>query len=202
MKKRENSNKLRLVLHMKNKRTNGFSFRGPIMALVTVTVSGLALTGCSGADMTRAFGLRRDAPDEYTVTTRAPLSMPPSDDLQTPREGAPRPQDESPRLQALETLSPNVALEGVNGTSSTGQEALGSEAQATSPQGRQELGHPESGFVNNVMFWNRGEAGSVVDGDAENARLKHNSAMGKSPIDGTTPTVKDEKNDSGFLGVF
>ncbi len=44
-----------------------------------VAVSGVlvALTGCSGSDLSRAFGLERSMPDEYTVTTQPPLSMPP-----------------------------------------------------------------------------------------------------------------------------
>jgi hypothetical protein len=35
------------------------------------------LAGC-GQDTARTLGLTRDAPDEFQVTTRAPLSMPPS----------------------------------------------------------------------------------------------------------------------------
>ena len=36
-----------------------------------------SLAGCGGGDVSRTFGLTRDAPDEFQVTTRAPLSMPP-----------------------------------------------------------------------------------------------------------------------------
>ena len=49
----------------------------------------ILLAGCSGDKLTRTFGLTRDAPDEYTVTTRAPLSMPPDYNLRPPRPGAP-----------------------------------------------------------------------------------------------------------------
>ena len=35
----------------------------------------LALSACSTDGLTRTFGLTRDAPDEFTVTTRAPLSV-------------------------------------------------------------------------------------------------------------------------------
>ena len=38
----------------------------------------LPLLAACGADTARTFGFTRDAPDEFTVTTRAPLSMPPS----------------------------------------------------------------------------------------------------------------------------
>ena len=47
----------------------------------------VALNACS-SDVERTFGLTRDAPDEFTVTTRAPLSQPPEYTL-TPRAPAP-----------------------------------------------------------------------------------------------------------------
>ncbi|WP_203414927.1 DUF3035 domain-containing protein [Entomobacter blattae] len=174
----------------------------PVFPLLAVVAGGLLLAGCSGKDLTRAFGIERSAPDEYTITTRAPLSMPPSDDLQAPREGALRPQDESPRLQALETLSPNVAIEGANGAESSGQQALVGQANmASTARPAQEFGQADHSFVNEVMFWNGNREGSVVDGEAENERLKRNSALGKSPLDGATPTQKDDDS-SGFLDVF
>ncbi|RYE94373.1 MAG: DUF3035 domain-containing protein [Oxalobacteraceae bacterium] len=53
----------------------------------------LGLGACSGDELTRTFGLTRDAPDEFQVTTRAPLSMPPDFSLRPPRPGASRPQE-------------------------------------------------------------------------------------------------------------
>src|SRR3978361_2459132 len=69
----------------------------------------MLLSGCSDG-LSRTFGLTRDAPDEYTVTTRAPLSMPPDYNLRPPRPGAPRPQEQSERQQAEEALVPQLAL--------------------------------------------------------------------------------------------
>ncbi len=43
--------------------------------IVLVALCGLGLTACSGDELTSTFGLTRDAPDEFLVTTRAPLSM-------------------------------------------------------------------------------------------------------------------------------
>ncbi|GBQ32838.1 DUF3035 domain-containing protein [Gluconacetobacter azotocaptans] len=160
------------------------------LSFALLTSGGLLLAGCSGSDVTRAFGLERETPDEYTVTTRAPLSMPPTDELAAPHSDASRPQDESPRLQALETLSPNVALQGAGGPPSAGQSALVNEADnaATSPD-KGELGKAGQGFVDRLMFWNGGGAGGVVDGEAENRRLRQNAALGNSPVQGATPTV-------------
>ena len=84
----------------------------------------LCLAGC-GSDLSRTFGFTRDAPDEFTVTTRAPLSMPPTYDLRPPRPGAVRPQELSELQQAQATLAPQSALSGpVNGAASAGQSAL------------------------------------------------------------------------------
>ena len=148
------------------------------------------LSGCSGTDAARAFGLERSMPDEYTVTTRAPLSMPTSDELDKPtHNGDERRQDESERLQALETPSPDVALRGTNGDTSEGQTILVNEAAAASDTvDTGELTSSGSSFVEQLMFW-RGRSGTVVDAKAENRRLKTNAALGKSPTKGATPTT-------------
>ena len=72
-------------------------------------------------ELSRTFGLTRDAPDEYTVTTRAPLSMPPDYNLRPPRPGSPRPQEQSERQQAQEALVPALALGAPQGTSQPGR---------------------------------------------------------------------------------
>ncbi len=156
----------------------------------------VGLSGCSGQEIERDFGLVRDAPDEYTVTTRAPLSMPPDAQIATPQPGADRPQEQSTRTQALETLAPDVALQGAAGANSPGQSALEQSAAASSAAptgaGHGELDRPGEGFVNELMFWKGGQAGSVVDAAAEKRRLQENAALGRSPTDGATPTIKGE----------
>ena len=167
------------------------------LALAAAACCGLMLSGCTGEQIERDFGLVRDAPDEYTVTTRAPLSMPPDAQIVAPQPGADRPQEQSTRTQALETLAPDVALQGANGSNSPGQTALvqtaASNSAAPTGAGRGELDRPGTGFVNELMFWRGGEAGSVVDADAEKRRLQENAALGRAPTDGATPTVKVSK---------
>ncbi|GBD57443.1 DUF3035 domain-containing protein [Gluconobacter wancherniae] len=163
---------------------------------------GLMLSGCSGNDVARAFGMERAMPDEYTVTTRAPLSMPPSEQLGLPGASDAHRPDESPRMQALETLSPDTALHPVEGTASSGQSALVEQADtASKAPNNAELGSEGAGFVDNLMFWNGGRAGSVVDGTAENRRIRENSALGRNTASGATPTAKG-KSSGGFLGIF
>lgn len=152
---------------------------------------GLALAGCSGSDVARGFGLQRSLPDEYTVTTRVPLSMPPSEQLALPGAANANRPDESPRMQALETLDPDIALHPNEGTGSAGQTALvqGATSAAHSPNNA-ELGDADAGFVDSLLFWQGGRAGSVVDGEAENRRIQKNEALGQSFTEGATPTLR------------
>ena len=177
------------------------SARHPRIALLAAFVAaGSLLSACSGEEIERDFGMTRTAPDEFTVTTRAPLSMPPDASLAPPTPGADRPQEQSTQMQALETLAPNVALQGAGGSTSAGQQALvanAGQASAQAPTGGA-LDHPSQGFVNELMFWHGGQAGEVVDSAAERKRLQENAALGRSPTVGATPTVKVSK--PGFFG--
>ena len=168
--------------------------RSPV-CLATLCAGALLLAGCSGGEIERDFGLARSAPDEFTVTTRAPLSIPPDSTLATPTPGTDRVQDQGAQTQALETLAPNVALSGANGSTSAGQQALVAGAAAASTQAPTggALDHPSQGFVNELMFWHGGTAGAIVDAGAERQRLQENAALGRSPTVGATPTIKVSK---------
>src|SRR4051812_16098191 len=103
----------------------------PLLPAALATLALGLLSGC-GSDTARTFGFTRDAPDEFQVTTRAPLSMPPAlGDLPVPRPGAPRPQELSPRNAAESTLAPGTAL----GTTAPGRQSA-AEAALLSQAGR------------------------------------------------------------------
>src|SRR5689334_12978758 len=93
-----------------------------------LAASAIALAGCS--DVSQTLGLTRDPPDEFAVTTRAPLAMPPEYTLSPPRPGVPRPQEQSERQKAEEALVPQMALGTPPTSPSPGQEAL---VQAAGP---------------------------------------------------------------------
>lgn len=63
----------------------------------------LFLTACEGG-VREAFGLVREAPDEFAVVSRPPLSIPPEFSLRPPREGEP------PRGQAADEAARNVLI--------------------------------------------------------------------------------------------
>src|ERR1700749_332981 len=58
--------------------------------LTILGLSALLLAGCG--EVRESLGLGRNAPDEFAVVDRPPLSMPPDFDLRPPQPGAPRPQ--------------------------------------------------------------------------------------------------------------
>ncbi len=95
----------------------------------------LGLAACSGDELTRTFGLTRDAPDEFQVTTRAPLSMPPDFSLRPPQPGAQRPQEMTQQQQAEAALVPDTVMMGAqSGPTSAGQQALVQEAGPAAPR--------------------------------------------------------------------
>jgi hypothetical protein len=63
--------------------------------IVSLMMVGLLLTGCGS--VSKELGLERQPIDEFQITTRAPLAIPPEYTLRPPVPGAPRPQEEMTR---------------------------------------------------------------------------------------------------------
>jgi hypothetical protein len=165
----------------------------------------LALSACSSGDVVRSFGLTRDAPDEFQVTTRAPLSMPPDFTLRPPEPGAARPQEMSQRDQAQATLVPDTALGSGSGGDSAGQQALVEQAGPAAPADIRRRVDADSALdagdptlVDRLMFWRKSTAPVEIDAGAEAQRLRANAATGQSPVAGDTPIIQPKK--SSFLG--
>lgn len=166
----------------------------------------LALAGCGG-DTARSLGFTRDPPDEFQVTTRAPLSVPPSlGDLPVPTPGSPRPQEQRSTAGLLLPSGPATS-----GAAPSGAErAL--VAQAGGPVGanvrRQvdeeslRLDRPDRNVVDRLMFWrDPPPPGIAVDPTRESQRLRENAALGRETTDGETPVVQPQRR--GVLqGVF
>jgi hypothetical protein len=186
----------------------GVCSRIRVVRLAVALGAATMLAGCS-QDLSRSFGFSRDAPDEFTVTTRAPLSMPPNYALRPPRPGAPRPQEVSERTKAEEALVPQQAL-GLNaGTDSPGQDALLSQAGPSAPKDIRaqvdqdaQIDHPGQSFTDKLLFWRAPpQPGIVVDPTKEAQRLRQNAALGRSVDDGDTPIIQPKQK--GLLeGIF
>ena len=172
--------------------------------------SALLLAGCDNSSLSRTFGLTRDAPDEFMVTTRAPLSLPPDYNLRPPRPGAPRPQEQSEQSQAEEILVPQTALAGPRtGAPSAGQAALLRQTGPGAPadirrrvdqDARAERTDPS--FIDKLLYWRKTDRdGAVLDPMKESQRLKQNSALGQSQDTGTTPIIQ-ERRKGWFQDLF
>ncbi len=169
----------------------------------------ITLAGCG--DVERTFGLVRDSPDEFTVETRAPLSMPPDYQLRAPQPGAARPQEVSSQAGAEAALAPDTALGGgANaGPVTPGQQALVAQAGPEAPAGirhtvdsEASLDHPPQSLSDRLMFWQSAPPpGTVLDPAKESQRLRENAALGQPATAGVTPVIQD-KPKSSFLGIF
>jgi hypothetical protein len=181
------------------------------LPLLVVLSAPLWLAACGG-DTARTFGFTRDAPDEFQVTTRAPLSMPPSlGNLPTPRPGAQRPQEITAREQAEATLAPGALLGGRSargGAASSGEQALLAATGRAAPSDIRQriddeavrLNAPDRNLAERLMFWrNPGEPGTPVDPNRESQRLRENAALGRQATDGDTPIIQRPRNNT-FLG--
>jgi hypothetical protein len=183
-----------------------------IRAALVLLAAGLALAGC-GDSFNRTVGLVRDAPDEFTVTTRAPLAMPPSFELPPPQPGAPRPQERPERRQAEEALVPQTALGDSNAAApeTPGQQAVVRAAGPPAPPNiRQEvnaeasLDRPRETLTDRLMFWDSPPPpGTIVDPRKESQRIRENAALGQSVETGDTPIVQPKRrNLLGTLNLF
>ena len=158
------------------------------------------LTACGGSgNLMRDFGLVRDTPDEFTVTTRAPLSMPPDLTLRPPQPGAPRPQEQSTTQTAEVTVAGPAALAApASRSDSPGQDALIAAAGPPPPANiRAEVdaeaakAASDQSLSDELMFWKPpAPVGTAVDAEKEADRLRANAALGKSPDAGNTPVIE------------
>lgn len=180
---------------------------GPIRILILAAP--LALAACGGDELTRTFGLTRDAPDEFRVTTRAPLSMPPSLALPAPTPGVSRPQELTQEQAAEAVLSPDSILARGDAQASPGQQALVAAAGPAAPRdirarvdGEQQLDRASVSFTDRLMFWQPSPPpGTVVDATRESQRLRQGAALGQSPLSGDTPIIQ-RKRRGLFDGLF
>lgn len=168
------------------------------------------LVSCGGNGLGRSLGFIRDAPDEFTVTTRAPLAMPTNFNLPPPRPGATRPQEQSERAKAELALVPQMALGGEPaGGSSPGQQALVQAAgPPVSPAIRSEVDQeaarqqPRQSIADRLAFWRKTpKPGIVVDPQKEAQRLRENAALGQNPESGETPIVQPKQR-AWLEGIF
>ncbi|CAO3447120.1 hypothetical protein [Azospirillum argentinense] len=182
--------------------------RGPLLGLALVA---LALTGCS--DVRRSIGLDRQSPDEFTVVSRAPLTMPPSlARLPEPRPGAARPQDATSAAVAAASVFGGSSRTAATAGHTAGESALIAQAGAKGgiepgirnkvDQETTQLVVADKSWIDSLLFWQTQEQPyEIVDPKKENQRLREAQATGKALNDGSVPTI-ERKRKAPLEGLF
>lgn len=175
----------------------------------------LLLAGCGGNDISRTFGLTRDPPDEFQVSSRAPLTVPPDFNLRPPAPGQPRPQEGPTRDQAAAVLAGRQGLvigsaAPTGASNSPGEAALLAAAGPAAPgdvraridQETTLLDQTSRSLTDRLLFWRTPEPpGIALDPAREQARLRENAALGRPQTAGDTPIIQRRQRGI-FEGIF
>ena len=185
-------------------------------AFVSILVSVIALTGCE--ETKRVFGKTKEAPDEFAVYRRAPLSLPPDSDLRPPTPGVSRPQVVNPRDQARAALGlPAKKTDKVDLSKSeditrlsNGERALLAltGANKANPQIRKlveektaDLYETNETFTDKMVFWRSKNKGVALDPQKELKRIREAQSLGKPLNSKDIPSVTRKRK--GLLeGIF
>ena len=93
---------------------------------ILVLMCGTALAGCGG--LREMAGLQKKSPDEFAVTTKAPLVIPPDFNLRPPTPGAPPTNQLDPSATAEQALfnnsDPQTVANGMRGNYSPAEKLL------------------------------------------------------------------------------
>jgi len=176
--------------------------RLPARAVLTAVAALFALSACS--EVRRTLGYDKQAPDEFQVVQRAPLSLPPDFALRPPQPGAVRPQEGNPRDQARRALAGQRAGTPIATQGRTrgdlafakrfGADQIDPGIRAQVNKETQSLAEAEKSFSDRLVFWRKPEpAGVAVDPVKETQRLRENQALGRPVSDGDTPKIERRK---------
>ena len=179
-------------------------------ALLIVVVGAVSLSAC--ADISKTLTTTKAKPDEFSVYTRAPLTMPPDYGVR------PLPGDEDQINQAASSqqTARRVLLENSRQTvvpvrsATPGTTALLTRAgvQNAEPDIRQALNRETTVFaeedksvMDNIMFWKDDKKGTIVNADEETKRIQETQALGQPINDGETQMIEPKKK-APLEGVF
>jgi Protein of unknown function (DUF3035) len=177
----------------------------------------LLVGGCQGIKEDLGIGVKRP-PDEFTIYSRAPLSMPPDFALRPPANtsSTAASQAAAPRETARQAMmgagpGASAAASSSGSGSSPGLQALLQRAGATSAQSdiraqvnRETtiLAEADQSFVERLMFWSdTPDPATVVDASQESRRIQENQALNKPLTEGETPTIR-RKPKALLEGIF
>lgn len=195
-------------------------WRKLLQGAVAVVALALIVSGCDTVRDVAGQGKR--PPDEMTVYSRTPLSVPPDFSLRPPVKGA-VPEATTARADARQALLGSGAVDpGANaaayraGASAAAAESTGLSALLGRSGGltadpnirtivnREQtiLADADQSLIERLMFWTEPQAyGTVVDPAKEARRIQDNQALGKPIVAGATPTI-ERKPRALLEGIF
>jgi hypothetical protein len=197
--------------------------KSKISIIAVLALAPVLLTGC---DSVSTLMGGKSSPDEFSVYSRAPLSIPPEFKLRPPSPGAARPQEVEPREQAEKIIwGKDQQVSAGNFLSRSGNQRGGNVQRSTQPlspgekalvvQSGADKADPEiraivnresvvpiagsKTIANKVLFWRDAKKEvSIIDPGKENKRIRDKQAAGK-PITSEGVPVIDQEIDRGFL---
>lgn len=165
----------------------------------------LLVGGCEGLKQDLGIGVKRP-PDEFTVYSRAPLSMPPDFALRPPATATGASQGAAPREIARQAMTGGTAARTVPDDAAvasagspglqqllvrTGAEDAQSGIRAQVNRESTILAEADQSFVERLMFWSDvPDRATVVDAPKESRRIQENQALNRPVSDGETPTIR------------
>src|SRR5215831_6080071 len=151
-----------------------------LTTILAVGVASAALSGCDS--MRRAAGLNKKSPDEFAVTTKAPLVIPPDFNLRPPMPGAPPTNTLDPssnaELAMFSNTDPRTVAAGMRGNYTPGEKMLlaNAKVQQADPGIRARLNADQRAAVQNadrsftdklLLTASTPDTGKPVNADAE-----------------------------------
>jgi hypothetical protein len=176
-----------------------------VKAILVVALCGVALAGCSS--LRNLAGLQKKSPDEFAVTTKAPLVIPPDFNLRPPMPGAPPTNQLDPSSSAEEALfsgpsDPQTVAAGMRGNYTPAEKLLLANAgvQKVDPGVRVKLTADQRSAQNaNRSFTDKvlgtkatPDNGKPVNGDAEVTKRNR----------GNRPVTTQKEESGGWFDWF
>ena len=177
------------------------------VAIMAMCVTGLLVSACGVREQ---LIQGKQAPDEFAVYSRAPLSIPPEYKLRVPEPGVERPQETNPEDVAQQVILGSVnnsvtqseTLSGTPGIHAllrdTGALNVDHSIRETVNRESSVLAEEDQTVMDSIMFWGTpNEYGTAVDPALENKRIQENQALGQPLTTGEVPVI--EKKRKGLL---
>ena len=178
-----------------------------LMASLAITLS-----ACESAK--KVLSRPKDAPDEFVIYQRPPLSLPPEFSLRPPSPGSDGPQaitptdqaraallQQSPKLRGEVQRDPNLS-DGLNAImAKTGASAADPSIREVVNAETSLLSKEDQRLADKMIFWvdDKPYEGTIVDAEKEQQRIRENQALGKPITEGETPQVKKARGRKGLL---